>query len=173
STAGDRDGATSRPPAAGPGRSLAPPTTSATHRWCRDSSRPTQPSQTPSLKRWILPIVWYNFNGMDTVVEPPAGEARGVKRIAVLGGGGLMGHGIALACLTGSDCEVTIISSRAETVERGLDLVVNGPFGLERAVARGKLAADTAAAARDRLRGTTDVIEGLDGADRLRVRPRG
>ena len=95
----------------------------------------------------------------------PADEARSVKRIAVLGGGGLMGHGIALACLTRSDCEVTIISSRAETVERGLDLVVNGPFGLERSVARGKLAADDAAEARGRLRGTTDAIEGLDGAD--------
>jgi 3-hydroxybutyryl-CoA dehydrogenase len=89
-----------------------------------------------------------------------------VKRIAVLGGGGLMGHGIAVACLLKSDCEVTLISSRPETVERGLDLVVSGPYGLERAVARGKLdAAGDAEAARARLQGTTDVIEGLDGVD--------
>lgn len=88
-----------------------------------------------------------------------------VKRVAVLGGGGLMGHGIALACLLGSDCEVTLVSPRRETVERGLELVVDGPFGLARAVARGKLDATAAEAARERLRGTTDPIEGLDGAD--------
>lgn len=87
------------------------------------------------------------------------------KKVAVLGGGGLMGHGIALACLTGSDCEVTLVSHRAETVERGLDLIANGPFGLDRAVARGKLDAGAADAARRRLRGTTDFAEGLDGAD--------
>ena len=87
------------------------------------------------------------------------------KRIAIVGGGGLMGHGIALASLLGSDSEVTLISPRAETVERGLELVASGPFGLDRAVARGKLDADAADAARRRLRGTTDVAEGLDGAD--------
>jgi 3-hydroxybutyryl-CoA dehydrogenase len=88
-----------------------------------------------------------------------------IKSVAVMGGGGLMGHGIALACLTGSDCEVTLVSPRAETVERGLELVVGGPFGLDRAVARGKLDAAAAEAARRRLRGTTDVADGLDGAD--------
>jgi 3-hydroxybutyryl-CoA dehydrogenase len=76
-----------------------------------------------------------------------------------------MGHGIVLACLLGSDSEVTLISPRTETVERGLQLVASGPFGLDRAVARGKLDAEAADAARRRLRGTTDIAEGLDGAD--------
>jgi 3-hydroxybutyryl-CoA dehydrogenase len=88
-----------------------------------------------------------------------------IKRVAILGGGGLMGHGIALACLQRSEAAVTIISRRPETVAHGLDLIEKGPFGLARAVERGKLTEPLAAAARARLRGTTDLAEGLAGAD--------
>src|SRR5436309_2136474 len=108
------------------------------------------------------PSGFYQSFGIKTTVMD---TIHPVKRVAVLGGGGLMGHGIVLACLLRSDCEVTLVSPRPETVERGLQLVVDGPFGLEGAVARGKLDAAAAEAARRRLRGTTDPIEGLDGAD--------
>lgn len=88
-----------------------------------------------------------------------------IRRVAVMGGGGLMGHGIALACLVGSECEVRLISPRAETVARGLQLVASGPFGLEAATRRGRIDAHAAAAAMARLSGTTDLAEGLDGVD--------
>ena len=68
------------------------------------------------------------------------------SRIAILGGGGLMGHGIALACLQGSAADVTLISRRQETVDHGLDLIRTGPFGLTRAVERGKLSEEDAQA---------------------------
>ncbi len=86
-------------------------------------------------------------------------------KVAILGGGGLMGHGIALACLQGSGCDVTIISRRQETVDHGLDLIANGPFGLSRAVERGKLTDEQKAEIETRLSGTTDYAKGLAGAD--------
>ncbi len=87
------------------------------------------------------------------------------SRIAILGGGGLMGHGIALACLQGSAAEVTLISRRQETVDHGLDLIRSGPFGLTRAVERGKLSEEDAQAIGGRVRGTTDYADGLKDAD--------
>ena len=78
------------------------------------------------------------------------------KNIAILGGGGLMGHGIALACLQGSGANVTIISRRAETVQHGLDLIEGGPFGLKRGVDKGRLTEEQAAEIQGRLSGTTD-----------------
>jgi len=87
------------------------------------------------------------------------------SKIAVLGGGGLMGHGIALACLQGSDAAVTIISRRKESVDHGFSLIESGPFGLAKGVKRGKLTQEDADAILDRLSGTTDYAEGLAGAD--------
>ena len=89
----------------------------------------------------------------------------GFRHVAILGGGGLMGHGIALACLQGSDARVTILSRREETVARGLELVEHGPYGLKRGVERGRIAAGDARAMGERLSGTTDYARGLDGAD--------
>jgi len=88
-----------------------------------------------------------------------------VKRVAILGGGGLMGHGIALACIQNSTADVVIVSRREESVAHGIDLVEQGPFGLQRGVAKGRLTEEQAAAARSRLTGTTDYAEGLAGAD--------
>ncbi len=76
-----------------------------------------------------------------------------------------MGHGIALACLQHSDAEVSIISRRKETVEHGLGLILEGRFGLARAVEKGRLTDEEAADARSRLSGTTSYEEGLAGAD--------
>jgi 3-hydroxybutyryl-CoA dehydrogenase len=87
------------------------------------------------------------------------------ERVAILGGGGVMGHGIALACLQASAAKVTIVSHREESVAHGLNSIEKGPFGLKRAVDRGKLSADAAADAMSRLDGTTDYAKGLDGAD--------
>ncbi|MCA1736924.1 MAG: 3-hydroxyacyl-CoA dehydrogenase [Actinobacteria bacterium] len=86
-------------------------------------------------------------------------------KVAILGGGGVMGQGMALACLQGSDAEVSIISRREETVERGLLLITEGPFGLARGVDKGRLTEKQAADARSRLKGTTSYEEGLAGAD--------
>ncbi|MGW1681580.1 3-hydroxyacyl-CoA dehydrogenase family protein [Saccharopolyspora sp. NPDC002376] len=83
----------------------------------------------------------------------------------ILGGAGLMGHGIALACLTGSDAHVTIVSRREESVRSGVDAVVNGQYGLRKAVARGRLTEDALDKAMSRLDGTTDYGEALDAAD--------
>ena len=49
-----------------------------------------------------------------------------VKNVAVLGGGGLMGHGIILACLRDPDVEVTLVSRRQESLDHGLELVPGG-----------------------------------------------
>jgi 3-hydroxybutyryl-CoA dehydrogenase len=87
------------------------------------------------------------------------------SKVAILGGGGLMGHGIALACLQGSAAEVTIVSRRQQSVDHGLSLIENGPFGLAKGVERGKLTQDDATAILGRLTGTTDYAEGLAGAD--------
>jgi 3-hydroxybutyryl-CoA dehydrogenase len=87
------------------------------------------------------------------------------SKIAILGGGGLMGHGIALACLQGSEASVTIVSRRQESVDHGLSLIENGPFGLAKGVERGKLTQEAAEAILGRLSGTTDYAEGLGDAD--------
>jgi 3-hydroxybutyryl-CoA dehydrogenase len=91
--------------------------------------------------------------------------ANGFRNIALLGGGGLMGQGMALACLQGCAARVTIISRREETVREGLRMIEEGPFGLGRGVERGKITPEAAAAMKARLSGTTDYAEGLAGAD--------
>jgi 3-hydroxybutyryl-CoA dehydrogenase len=76
-----------------------------------------------------------------------------------------MGHGIALACLRSAGTHVTIVSRRPETVANGLELIMRGPFGLHKAIAKGKLTTDDAADMRSRLRGTTDYADGLQDVD--------
>lgn len=87
-----------------------------------------------------------------------------INKVAVIGGGGLMGHGIALACLMGSGCEVCIMSRRQETVDQGVYLIREGPFGIGRAVARNKITSEQADGMVARLKGTTSYEEAVSGA---------
>ncbi|MFQ5898462.1 MAG: 3-hydroxyacyl-CoA dehydrogenase family protein [Candidatus Methylomirabilia bacterium] len=87
-----------------------------------------------------------------------------VKRVAVIGGGGLMGHGIALACLQ-KGYEVTLVSRRGKTLEHGIGLIKDGPFGLAKAVKRGKLTTAEADSCLARVRGSTDYAEGVGQAE--------
>lgn len=87
-----------------------------------------------------------------------------VKRVAVIGGGGLMGHGIALACLQ-KGYDVILVSRRKETLDHGIELIKDGPFGLGKGVKRGKLTAAEAEACLARVWGTTDYAEAVGAAD--------
>lgn len=86
-------------------------------------------------------------------------------KIAIIGGGGVMGHGIALSCLQQSAAQVSIISHRQESVDHGIDLILNGRFGLARGVEKGRITEEHADEARARLSGTTSWEEGLEGVD--------
>lgn len=88
-----------------------------------------------------------------------------VTRVAVVGGGGSMGHGIVIACLLGSpEAEVTLVARRKETMDHGMTLVRSGPFGLEGAVRKGRIDAATMERALARVRPTLDLAEGVQGA---------
>ncbi len=77
-----------------------------------------------------------------------------------------MGHGIVLACLLGSPAaEVRLVARRPETLAHGMQLLRTGPFGLEAAVRRGRLAADALEPALARVRPTLDIAEGVRDAD--------
>jgi 3-hydroxybutyryl-CoA dehydrogenase len=87
-----------------------------------------------------------------------------MSKVTVIGGGGAMGHGIALACLTKGH-DVTIVSRREETVARGIELVKSGEYGLAAAVKRGKLERSAADGLIEHVDGTTDLEEGVAHAD--------
>jgi 3-hydroxybutyryl-CoA dehydrogenase len=98
---------------------------------------------------------------MATTVAPPE-----IHRVAVIGGGGLMGHGIVAACLTGHpDAEVRLVSRRPESLEHGMALLQSGPFGLAGLVRKGKLTEQALAAALARVRPTLDVAGAVRDAD--------
>lgn len=88
-----------------------------------------------------------------------------MKRVAIVGGGGLMGHGMALACLRHPGTEVILLSRRQESLDHGAELVRNGQFGIERAVQRGKISREQADDMLSRLRLTLDYDDGLSDAD--------
>ena len=88
-----------------------------------------------------------------------------IKRIAVIGGGGSMGHGIVLACIQGGPYHVAIISRREETCQHGLALIKNGPYGLAAAVKRGKITQEQAEEMFSRVSTTTNYDEELKEAD--------
>jgi len=88
-----------------------------------------------------------------------------VKKITVIGGGGSMGHGIVLACISNGPYETTILSRREKTCQYGLDLIQNGPFGLAKAVKRGKITKEQAEEMFSRVKTTTDYEKGLKDVD--------
>ncbi len=88
-----------------------------------------------------------------------------MKKVAILGGGGLMGHGLALACLRSPDTNVVLVSRRQESLDHGMELLRSGPFGIERGVARGKVTRDQGDQMLARATGTLDYADGLAGAD--------
>ena len=59
-----------------------------------------------------------------------------MKRVVIIGGGGLMGHGMALACLRSPGTEVVLVSRQQQTLDHGTDLIRNSQFGIERGIAR-------------------------------------
>src|SRR5882762_6863384 len=86
------------------------------------------------------------------------------RTVAVIGGGGVMGHGIAISCLAGGH-EVRIASRRPESVARGLELVADGDYGLRAAVRRGKLTDGDVDGMLTRLSGAATVEEAVMDAD--------
>lgn len=91
-----------------------------------------------------------------------------LERIAVVGGAGSMGHGIVLACLFGSPlAQVRMIARRKETLDHGLQLLRSGPFGLEGAVRKGKLSAETMEQMLARVQPTLSIAEGVADAQMI------
>ena len=88
-----------------------------------------------------------------------------MKRVVIIGGGGLMGHGMALACLRSPGTEVVLVSRRQETLDHGTELIRSSQFGIERGIARGKLTREQGDDMLGRLTGTLDYAEALAGAD--------
>ena len=86
-----------------------------------------------------------------------------IKKVAVIGFG-TMGSGIAqVFALAGY--EVIARDVAQEFLDRGLSLIKEGPFGLYKAVERGKLKKEEADAALARIKTTTDIAEAVKEAD--------
>ena len=95
-----------------------------------------------------------------------ASQSTDIRRIAVIGGGGLMGHGIVAACLTGDrDVEIRLVSRRRESLEHGMKLLESGPFGLAGLVKKGKLSEEALRAALARVRPTLDLAGAVRDAE--------
>ena len=86
-----------------------------------------------------------------------------ISRITVVGGGGLMGSGIAQV-IAHAGFAVTIVDVDEAALARGLERVERG---LGRMVEREKITADDAAATRARIAGSTDLEEAAAAADHL------
>lgn len=99
------------------------------------------------------------------MTDKPQQVVANIERVAVVGGGGLMGHGIVLACLLGSPTsQVRLVARRQETLEHGMELLRSGPFGMQAAVRKGRLTAEAMEQALARVRPTLDIAEGVGDA---------
>jgi len=92
-------------------------------------------------------------------------KVENVQKIVVIGGGGSMGHGIVLACIQGGPYQVTLLSRREQTCEQGLDLIKNGPYGLGKAVKRGKITEEQGEEMFSRVTAATNYAEALRDSD--------
>lgn len=87
-------------------------------------------------------------------------DANNVKKVAVLGAG-LMGSGIAQVCAQ-AGMNVVMRDIKEEFVDKGLKGITGG---LEKAVSKGKLKREDAAATISRIEGTTDLAKAVAEAD--------
>jgi 3-hydroxybutyryl-CoA dehydrogenase len=94
-----------------------------------------------------------------------AAQTSDIRRIAVIGGGGLMGHGIVAACLTAlPDAEIRLVSRRQESLDHGMALLESGPFGLAGLVKKGRLTEQALEDALARVHPTLDLAQGMQDA---------
>ena len=86
-----------------------------------------------------------------------------IKKVCVVGAG-VMGSGIAQVCAQ-AGFEVSIRDLTDELVKKALENIRFGPFGLEKAVSKGKITREQADSAFSRIKGTTSLEEALKDAD--------
>jgi 3-hydroxybutyryl-CoA dehydrogenase len=86
-----------------------------------------------------------------------------IKRVAIIGFG-TMGSGIAQV-VAQAGYEVIARDVADDLLKRGLDLIKSGPFGLEKAVERGKITREQAEATLSRIKVTTDLAAAVKDAD--------
>lgn len=86
-----------------------------------------------------------------------------IKRVAIIGFG-TMGSGIAQV-VAQAGYEVIARDVADDLLKRGLDLIKSGPFGLEKAIERGKITREQAEATLSRIKVTTDLAAAVKDAD--------
>ncbi|MDA8194477.1 MAG: 3-hydroxyacyl-CoA dehydrogenase family protein [Thermaerobacter sp.] len=86
-------------------------------------------------------------------------------KVAVIGGAGLMGHGIVLQALLGGATEVAMMARHRSSLEHGLELVAGGPFGLRSARSSQTMTEAEITTLLHRIVITTDYAEAVAGAE--------
>jgi 3-hydroxybutyryl-CoA dehydrogenase len=86
-----------------------------------------------------------------------------IKRVAVIGFG-TMGSGIAQV-VAQAGYEVIARDVTDDLLKRGLELIKSGPFGLEKAIEKGKITRGQAEAVLSRIKVTTDLTAAVKEAD--------
>jgi len=86
-----------------------------------------------------------------------------IRRVAVIGFG-TMGSGIAQV-VAQAGYEVIARDVTDDILKRGLEMIKSGPFGLEKAVEKGKITREQADAALSRIKVTTDLAVAVKEAD--------
>ena len=86
-----------------------------------------------------------------------------IRRVAIIGFG-TMGSGIAQV-VAQAGYEVIARDVTDDILKRGLEIIKSGPFGLEKAVERGKITREQAEAALSRIKVTTDLASAVKEAD--------
>jgi 3-hydroxybutyryl-CoA dehydrogenase len=86
-----------------------------------------------------------------------------IKKVSVIGFG-TMGTGITQT-IAQAGYEVIASDVADDLLKRGLEMIKNGPFGLEKAVQKGKITKEQADAVLSRIKVTTDLAEAVKDAD--------
>jgi 3-hydroxyacyl-CoA dehydrogenase len=90
-------------------------------------------------------------------------KAEDIKRVAVIGFG-TMGSGITQV-VAQAGYEVIARDVTDDLLKRGLELIKSGPFGLEKAIEKGKITREQAEAVLSRIKVTTDLAAAVKEAD--------